>query len=38
VAPVEGTEERLADGWGLYPEDIVQHLDRFVIGQEEAKK
>ena len=25
-------------GWGLFPEDIVQHLDRYVIGQEDAKK
>lgn len=27
-----------AKGWGLFPEDIVAHLDHFVIGQEEAKK
>lgn len=27
-----------AKGWGLFPDDIVAHLDRFVIGQEEAKK
>lgn len=25
-------------GWGLFPDDIVSHLDRFVVGQEEAKK
>ncbi len=27
-----------AKGWGLFPSDIVEHLDRFVVGQEEAKK
>lgn len=25
-------------GWGLFPDDIVSHLDRYVVGQEEAKK
>lgn len=27
-----------AKGWGLFPDDIVAHLDKYVIGQEEAKK
>jgi hypothetical protein len=27
-----------AKGWGLFPDDIVSHLDRFVVGQEDAKK
>jgi hypothetical protein len=27
-----------AKGWGLFPSDIVEHLDRYVVGQEEAKK
>lgn len=35
-----GTTAAPAGGkaWGLFPDDIVAHLDRFVVGQEEAKK
>lgn len=35
-----GTTAAPAGGkaWGLFPDDIVAHLDRFVVGQEDAKK
>lgn len=32
------SDNRAQPGWGLFPEDIVAHLDKYIVSQGDAKK